>query len=624
MTLWLYIWTHFIKNSVVYKALRGLYSFISNSWKNSVITNWFRKSFFAENAAKNSILGKILFSPFTFLEYLRKNYNEKLNAQKERSFIIRGCKYFLHNLLAVNLRFIGVFVFTASVVDLILSVFRGGGFILNIIALVIGAALYFADVNAVDWVKGSVISHFIEECLGTEFSFNFYYVTKCSKGTRLLCAVFFGILTGVVSGFTSPLYAAVFAVGLWFVFMVFYKVEFGVFATVFLTPLIPTMAVVGLSFLCLVSLIVRALTSKKFEWRKDGVGLLILSMLAIDLIASVLSFAAGKSLQIWAVYFAFMIFYFVIINTVKTRAQFFNLLTVFALSGLLVCLYGVAQYVFGWNVKQAWIDEEMFEDIKMRIYSTLENPNVLGEYILLVLPVCISLAWTKKNILSKIIYAAMAVVCGAALILTFSRGCWIGVMFSAAIFITFAAGKLWGLALIALPVIPMILPQSIINRFLSIGDMKDSSTSYRVYIWMGTLLMLKDFWLSGIGLGTEAFTQVYPFYSYSSIVAPHSHNMFLQIWVESGIIGLAAFFLLMFFFVKKLISGYQKEGKYGEMSVTLTAIGAAVIGFLVQGMFDNCFYNYRVFMVFWTVIALGVAGVYIARGNTQKEVTAID
>ena len=41
------------------------------------------------------------------------------------------------------------------------------------------------------------------------------------------------------------------------------------------------------------------------------------------------------------------------------------------------------------------------------------------------------------------------------------------------------------------------------------------------------------------------------------------------------------------------------------------------MGFLLQGMFDNCFYNYRVFMIFWYTLALGMACVYIAK-NTYK------
>lgn len=38
-------------------------------------------------------------------------------------------------------------------------------------------------------------------------------------------------------------------------------------------------------------------------------------------------------------------------------------------------------------------------------------------------------------------------------------------------------------------------------------------------------------------------------------------------------------------------------------------------------MFDNCFYNYRVFLIFWIVLALGIAAVYIAKG--EKEESAV-
>ena len=188
---------------------------------------------------------------------------------------------------------------------------------------------------------------------------------------------------------------------------------------------------------------------------------------------------------------------------------------------------------------------------------------------------------------------------------------------------TFVCGKIWGLALVALPFVPMVLPESIINRFLSVGDMKDSSTSYRVYIWMGSLAMIKDFWASGIGPGTEAFKAVYPFYSYSGIVAPHSHNMFLQILVESGIVGIGVFLTTLFMFGKTMIDGYQATEKKGSaLGTMIVAICAGVIGFAVQGMFDNCFYNYRVFLIFWFTLALGIAAVNIAK--SEKAVSEND
>lgn len=624
-TLWFFIWNSLIKNSIIYKMLRGIYDFISKQWNNSRLAGIFRRTFFSENTAKNSLLGKICFSPFFLLEKIQEKNAEKLVHQKEKSFFVRVFKYLLHNLLALNLRFIGVFTATAAAFNLVILLFRGGNLIPSIITVVFGVAISFINLNVTGILKNSWIVSFIEKCFDTQFSFNFYYITKCDGTLRLYSAAIFGAICGIICGLVSPLLGLVFIGGIFLVSLFLYKVEAGVFITLFLAPIVPTMVVVGLCLLCLFSLVVRALTTKKFVWRLDGMGLMIVSMILIYLIASITSFAPFKSVQIWAVYFAFMIFYFVIINTIKTKTQLFNLLKVFALSALFVCLYGIAQYVFDWNISQAWMDEEMFEDIKMRIYSTLENPNVLGEYILLTLPICISLMWTAKKALPRIIYGGMSLVLALALILTFSRGCWLGIMAAAAIFITFAAGKLWGLALIALPVIPFILPESIINRFTSIGDMKDSSTSYRVYIWMGTLLMLKDYWISGVGPGTEAFTQVYPFYSYNGIVAPHPHNLFLQIITESGVIGLAVFLLLLFLFFKNLSVGCQYFGKGSKFSVIMIGIASAVAGFLLQGMFDNCFYNYRVFMIFWAVLAIGIAACHIARTEyNQTEVTPND
>ncbi len=91
-----------------------------------------------------------------------------------------------------------------------------------------------------------------------------------------------------------------------------------------------------------------------------------------------------------------------------------------------------------------------------------------------------------------------------------------------------------------------VLPDTVITRFTSIGDLTDNSTSYRVYIWMGVLAMLKDYWLCGIGPGDAAFNMVYPAYSYNSIDAPHSHNLFLQMVCDAGICALVVFFLLLF------------------------------------------------------------------------------
>lgn len=614
---WLFLW-NIIKNSTAYKILTRIYGAISGAWKNSAIAGFFRRTHVNEDALGGCLAGRIVRCPIAFCEFLQKKFGAKLSAAIDKSALLNLCRFYLNNILALNLRFIGVLAMFMSGGAAIGQMLVGGSVSFAVIGgVILGAVLSVFDINVTEYLKNSALVRLVCTLLGTEADFNWFDKSYTTGRARLILAAAAGLAAGVVGGCINLLLAPLAAVGIAAFFLIMQRPAAGVFFVVFAAPLAPTMAVLGLSLLCIFSLIVKSVTDGGFRWRFDGVAFLITLFIIVYLIAAITSFAKVKSFSIWAIYCAFMLMYIVIINSVNSKKTLMNLLTVFALSGFLVCLYGVAQYVFGWDTTQAWMDEDMFSDIKMRIYSTLGNPNVLGEYILLALPVSIGLMWTKKSAPAKVVYAGISAVMFGALILTFSRGCWIGLLIAAAIFITFAAGKLWGLGLVALPIIPMVLPETIINRFTSIGDMKDSSTSYRVYIWMGTIAMIKDFWLSGIGMGQEAFTQVYPFYSYNGIVAPHSHNLFLQILVESGVVGIAVFLLIVFFFLRKMMTGYQYGGKGDTMSTMLTAISAGVCGFLVQGMFDNCFYNYRVMFVFWCMLALGRACVYVAEHKKE-------
>ncbi|MBO5364072.1 MAG: O-antigen ligase family protein [Clostridia bacterium] len=610
---WSVIWC-WIQNSQTYRILRGVYDRISGSWRESRIAGWFRQDRFPRGLHQKSLAGRILGSPFALLELLQKRLGAKLRDALGQSVLVGLGTSYLHNFLALNLRFLG-YLLAGMGAGVFLGLFGKGTIDWGWLVLaLLGRLLALLDANGTDWLQGSYLVSFVCKCLGIRTEFSWYEADKTTGKTRLYLGLAVGLLFGVMGGLTMPILGVAIPVALFGLLLVLAKPIAGLFALVFLAPLAPTMAMAGLSLLTLGSLIIKSIIDPEFRWRYDGLGFLLLAFVMIYLFAALSSFAMAKSLSIWAIYAAFIAAYFLIINLIHNPIQLRNLLVTFVVSGLLVCLYGICQYLFGWDTAQAWMDEEMFSDIKMRIYSTLENPNVLGEYILLVLPVAIGMFWTGKGVLQKLTYAGISAVLFGALILTFSRGCWVGLLVAAAVFVTFAAGKLWGLGLIALPIIPAILPESIINRFTSIGDMKDSSTSYRVYIWMGTLAMIRDFWVSGIGMGAEAFTAVYPFYSYNGVVAPHSHNLFLQILVESGIVGIAVFGLILLFFLKRMATGYQLGGGKGApLSTMITAISAGVCGFLVQGMFDNCFYNYRVMLIFWLVLGLGMAYEKVAR-----------
>lgn len=65
--------------------------------------------------------------------------------------------------------------------------------------------------------------------------------------------------------------------------------------------------------------------------------------------------------------------------------------------------------------------------------------------------------------------------------------------------------------------------------------------------------------MTGIGIG--AFNQIYPLFSFEAANAYHAHNLFLQEFIELGIVGFAVLVLLLLFFFQRLYSGMRTAPK---------------------------------------------------------------
>lgn len=392
---------------------------------------------------------------------------------------------------------------------------------------------------------------------------------------------------------------------------IFAKPIIWVSLVVILTPFLPTMAVLLLVLLSLGSVFLKTILDKNFEFKYSRLNSFILIFILVYCFSAMSSLSMSESKNIFMLVTVFILFYFAVINTVDSKNKLNTLLYMFVIGATFASIYGLYQYAFGDLYSQAWLDSNMFENIKMRVYSTFENPNVFGEYLLLVIPIIAALLFTEKGILKKIFLFVLLGINGIALVLTFSRGCWLGIIFGMAILAVVIDRRFILLGVLLLLLAPFILPETIINRFTSIGNMGDSSTSYRVYIWMGTILMLKDYWFSGVGLGITSFNKVYPIYSYNGVPAPHSHNLYLQIIVEHGIIGLIIFTYIMYYFYKETIISACKN-----RNLMLVGIISAISAFMLEGMTDYTWYNYRVILIFWMVLAFGVS---LARLNKEEK-----
>lgn len=605
--------------SGTYALFCRIYNAVSRCWQTSAIVNGL-KAIGNRELAEQSILYKIVHLPFAFLEFLQRTLGKWLAGQMKNSCILFWGKTFLQNFIALNTRFFGMMLLGGMVsYQLVRLTQRGSVSVPILIAGVAGALLMLVNYNVMGFFNGSKVIEFCKKAAGFEaLDFNFFQERYLQGGTRLVLAALVGIAGGILLPI-SPLLTVALPFGLFGLAAILYTPAAGVFFAVFAAPFVPTMALAGLCLLTAFSLVVHGLATPGFRWRVGGVGVGLLFFLALLLVSCLTSFAPVNSTVVWAMYLVFVGFYFIIINTIKSKEQLYSLLKIFVIAGAFVALYGVLQYIFGWNTNNAWIDETMFEDTAMRVYSTLENPNVLGEYLLLVLPVAaVFFLYFKPRNVAKWVYAAVFLLLALCLVLTQSRGCWIGFMLSVALFITFYNGRWWGILPVLLVLLPFIVPQSIVERVMSIGNMEDSSTSYRVFIWMGTLGMLRHYWLGGVGMGEVAFNKVYPFYSYNAIIAPHSHNLYLQLLVEAGICGLIVFIVIMFIFFKRMSSVYLPLKKKSLDSMLSLGMMSGVAGFLVQSMFDYTFYNYRVMAMFFMFMAFGTALWYFTRKEGQR------
>ena len=81
-TLWMFIWTNIIKNSVIYKLLRGLYDKLSAFWHESIITNLFRKRYFHGDIQKYSFFAKLFNIVQNALIFINNKCGEIIISQK--------------------------------------------------------------------------------------------------------------------------------------------------------------------------------------------------------------------------------------------------------------------------------------------------------------------------------------------------------------------------------------------------------------------------------------------------------------------------------------------------------------------------------------------------------------
>ncbi len=293
---------------------------------------------------------------------------------------------------------------------------------------------------------------------------------------------------------------------------------------------------------------------------------------------------------------------------------------VIAASATVVSAYGVFQYFF-MDLELKWVDFSLFSDIGARVTSVFSYPNVLGSYLLLCLPFSLAHFMSCKGRWQNTGMAVAVPLQLLCLILTWSRGAWLGALTEVAVFFLFYSRKsrrcLLFFAMLSPLAVPL-LPQTVCKRLTSIGMNGDSSIRYRVQTWKGVLRMVKEHPF-GIGSGEKAFSAVYPKYAVKGTeTVPHAHHLLMQISCELGWLGLFVFVLLCLLLLYRGIACCRLCN--AEERNSLLECGCALLGAFVMGMFDHIWYHRGVFFLFWLCVGFcfSVSFLHLSKKQTTK------
>ncbi len=278
--------------------------------------------------------------------------------------------------------------------------------------------------------------------------------------------------------------------------------------------------------------------------------------------------------------------------------KYYKLLNIACLSA---CVFGIYQFASGnMNIEKSWVDEKSFGSLA-RVYSTLLNPNIFAGYLAINLSFGLARFRSLREDMLLTLNIILSSIC---LLLTYSRGGFAA--FGAAMLVLcLLKERKKGLSLYLAAMIAafFILNSTGPNNRADLGSVyQDSSSLYRLEIWKAALNMFLDSPIFGNGIGTTWYylsSGSDKLYRYIL----HSHNIYLQVAVEMGIIGLCAFINLV---GRKIGEGYKllQEKALEEEAYIIQGFIACTAGISVHGLIDAVIFVPALSLVFMGYFAL--------------------
>lgn len=373
---------------------------------------------------------------------------------------------------------------------------------------------------------------------------------------------------------------------------------------------------------------VKSLSERRLVLRVCRTDLMMWLFLLVGLVATVLSPAFHSSFVVWRQFLSYAIFYFLIVHAVDSPARQRGMIRCLLISTALVALLGVHQFALGFEEQAKAVREHIVPQLqdaylarlaRGRVYSAFVYPNAFAGFLLTVLPLVLLYGalhrdWFAKGNLPKAIayLVLLPLPCLISFVLTQSKAGYLTLVL-VAVACAFAVRKRIGVrprvllaGLIALVVLGSAILATPPGRRLILEKGSYTFEARIVYWKAGFKMVLRN---PIVGSGFNSFGLLYSHYQ---LPGPHeaksAHNNYLQILVETGILGFICFLGIWVF---GLAGGFRRARDYLASKEKLNFPDALVLSgllgttcFLIHSVADFDLYVPGIAMTVWLWLGL--------------------
>lgn len=297
--------------------------------------------------------------------------------------------------------------------------------------------------------------------------------------------------------------------------------------------------------------------------RKPKISFWLLSILILGIVSILFSKYFTESLKAGLVLAIYIFWFYSILDVFKEEKFIIDTAVLF------ICLAGfvnIANLFFHYSTEIGEILER---------YPFWQGKNALGLFLAMALCVAGSFVYKPKWKLPGTINSTLLII---GIVFSYSRSAWISGLAAVVGLVLYRFKRVLWIIIICAIIFFVMSPSFVSERFNSIFRKDDLNIRQRLELWDHCIDMAKKKPIIGTGLGT--FTEAYsdnfpnevPERGEGSRIIRHAHNLYLQILVETGILGLTLFMLLVItgfiYGVKNLIREQNqilKSIRYGSL-----------------------------------------------------------